>query len=97
MKLHFEPDLDYQHTAIESVWRPLSWPGDLPYRVHRQPYMHAAWNRTPPPNGTTAWQLIGLLGPTEAAEPLPPGCSSCSSVIEGSERRSFHWLELAES
>jgi hypothetical protein len=40
---------------------------------------------------TISWRFIGL------PNPYRPGCWSCSSVIEGSVRRSFNRLELAEN
>ena len=72
MKLHFEPDLDYQHTAIEAVCD--LFRGEetcrtefTVSRICTQPGI-ARRRQT----ATTAWQFIGLLGLTEAAEPLPP-------------------------
>ena len=35
MKLHFEPNLDYQHARHRSGLRPVPRSGDLPHRVHR--------------------------------------------------------------
>ena len=72
MKLHFEPDLDYQHTAIEAVCdlfrgKETCRTEFTVSRICTQPGI-ARRRQT----ATTAWQLIGLLGPTEAAEPLPP-------------------------
>ena len=72
MKLHFEPDLDYQHTAIEAVCdlfrgKETCRTEFTVSRICTQPGI-ARRRQT----ATTAWQLIGLLGLTEAAEPLPP-------------------------
>ena len=43
-----------------------------------------------------AWRIVGLLGLTEGAEPIPPRLLVLPEPIEGSGRRRFCRLELAE-
>ena len=82
MKLQFEPDLDYQHDAIEAVCDLFRGPGDLPHGVHGHPAADGPQIGSPSPRATSGSATASRCSTTRSSR-----TSRTSSSATGSRPR----------